>query len=75
MRRFSSSYDARYAREGKCIVEHFRDLANFLAFGPGYVHFVSRDEWLRLAAHANLAVASETKITPWVTALTLARVS
>lgn len=57
------------------IVEHFRDLANFLAFGPGYVHFVSRDEWLRLAAHANLAVASETKITPWVTALTLARVS
>lgn len=55
------------------IVEHLRDFVNFLAFGPGYLHFVARREWLRLASHANLAIVSETRITPWVMALTLER--
>jgi SAM-dependent methyltransferase len=55
------------------IVEHLRDAANFFAFGPGYLHFVPRREWLRLASRAKLDVASETRITPWVMALTLER--
>lgn len=55
------------------IVEHLRDVPNFAAFGPGFLHFVARREWLRLAKKAALDVASETRITPWVMALTLQR--
>lgn len=55
------------------VVEHFRDLPNFLAFGVGFVHFVARREWLSCAARADLDVAMEKKVTPWVTALVLER--
>jgi hypothetical protein len=55
------------------LVEHVRDAANFLAFGPGFVHFLPRKEWLRLAEEAGLAVVDERRITPWVMALTMER--
>jgi len=53
------------------IVEHVRDCANFLAFGPGFLHFFSRSDWLRTAAAAGLQVRTEKSITPFVRVFTL----
>lgn len=55
------------ANDGRIIVaEHLRDVANFAAFGPGFLHFISRDLWLRTFAATGLTVQTETRITPFV---------
>jgi SAM-dependent methyltransferase len=48
------------------VIEHLRGCANFLAFGPGFLHFFSRSSWLRTAAAAGLQVRTEKSITPFV---------
>jgi SAM-dependent methyltransferase len=55
------------APEGRVIVvEHLRDLAAALAFGPGIMHFFPRGEWLRLGRRVGLDVERERRITPFV---------
>jgi SAM-dependent methyltransferase len=53
------------------IVEHGRDLWNLLAFGPGFLHFLPRREWLRLAREGGFSVVREAAFTPFVGALLL----
>jgi SAM-dependent methyltransferase len=48
------------------VVEHLRDLADALAFGPGIMHFFPRAEWLRLGRLAGLKIERERPITPFV---------
>ena len=48
------------------LVEHLRDAAGALAFGPGVFHFLPRREWLRQGERAGLALEREFPITPFV---------
>lgn len=55
------------AAGGKIIViEHVRDAANFLAFGPGFLHFHSVGKWRESWESAGLKLANTFRITPWV---------
>ncbi len=55
------------------VAEHLRDLSNFIAYGPGFLHFFSRRAWRRAFAGAGFAVQDERSITPFVRAFLLRR--
>jgi len=48
------------------VVEHLRDWANFLAYGPGAFHFHSRKEWQASWHATGLEIDREISITPFV---------
>jgi len=55
------------------VVEHARDAANFVAFGPGFMHFLPAREWPRLAAQSGLVIERAARWTPLVRAFILRR--
>lgn len=55
------------------VLEHLRDLPNFMAYNIGFFHFFSRLEWLKTISAAGLIVAKETKLTPFLSAFILQR--
>jgi drug/metabolite transporter superfamily protein YnfA len=48
------------------VVEHVRDAANFLAFGPGFLHFHSVKNWERSWKSEGLRLIDGFRITPFV---------
>lgn len=65
---------SRLSRHGRFfVVEHLRDAANFVVFGAGFVHFLSRSVWMRTFAGAGLQVVSERRVTPFVRVFELQR--
>lgn len=56
------------SREGTTIVlaEHVRDLANFIAFGPGFTHFHSVTSWQQAWTDAGLKLDCGFKVTPFL---------
>jgi len=48
------------------LAEHLRDWRNFLAFGPGFLHFHSRHEWIRVAEKAGFVLEREGSTTSLV---------
>ncbi len=57
------------------VAEHLRDSANFLAYGPGFLHFHSRRTWLRCFARNRFDVHREFSITPFVRIFVLRRLT
>ena len=57
------------------VAEHLRDWANFLAYGPGFLHFHSRRTWVRCFTRHRFDVHAEFSITPFVRIFVLRRLT
>jgi hypothetical protein len=55
------------------LAEHTRDLANFVAFGPGFLHFHSVASWRRCWIKAGFLATDEFRVTPWVRIFVLSK--
>jgi len=53
------------------VLEHLRDLPNFLAYNIGFFHFFSGKTWMRTFNAAGLEVVKELKLTPFLSAFIL----
>jgi hypothetical protein len=49
------------------VVEHVRDISNFLAYTVGFFHFLSSVKWLKTFSNAGFTIVSKNKLTPFLT--------
>lgn len=70
--RFFGQLQCSLRENGKIIVlEHQRDILNFIAYNIGFLHFFSNAAWKRTFASAELIIEKEMKITPFLSAFIL----
>ena len=48
------------------LAEHGRDVANFAAFGPGFLHFHSPAAWSHAWSEAGLTMLKQRRVTSWL---------
>jgi len=53
------------------VIEHLRDISNFIAYNIGSFHFYSKQSWLNIFKKSKLRVISEVKNTPFISTFTL----
>lgn len=53
------------------VIEHLRDISNFLAYNIGSFHFYSKSSWANTFSKSNLKVVTEIKNTPFISTYTL----
>jgi len=56
------------------LVEHMRDAANFAAYGPGFMHFHSKQTWHADLTAAELKIDREFSFTPFVRVFILKKI-
>lgn len=57
------------------VVEHLRDMPNFLAYNIGFLHFFSQREWINNFLRAGLGIEKKFKSTPFITVFILKKVN
>lgn len=57
------------------IVEHLRNLPNFLAYNIGFFHFLPETEWNKNFQQVGLYIDNRFKITPFITVFILSKVN
>ncbi len=55
------------------ILEHLRDVPNFLAYSIGFLHFHSRQTWHQAFANSDLTISKEECLTPFLRLFKLTR--
>jgi SAM-dependent methyltransferase len=69
---FFQNLEKSLRRNGKIVVvEHLRDLPNFIAYNIGFLHFLSKWEWKRTFKEAGLRIKEEKKITAFISTFIL----
>lgn len=53
------------------LIEHLRDIPNFLAYTIGFLHFVSLSSWLKNFQETDLVLSQKFHITPFITVFVL----